>query len=128
MTFAVTFLSSVLEHFLTLRHKKLSQACFCNFPCPILAVSCIFQIALVPVSEQWYSEASDLGPPSRPEEAHPCKYFYPHEHTWWLSGKKSACSAGDVSTIPGSGRSLGGGHDNPLQYFCWKTSMARGAW
>ena len=24
---------------------------------------------------------------------------------WWLSGKESACSAGDVGLIPGSGRS-----------------------
>ena len=26
--------------------------------------------------------------------------------SWWLSGKESACSAGDQSSIPGSGRSL----------------------
>ena len=25
---------------------------------------------------------------------------------WWLSGKDSACNAGDVGLIPGSGRSL----------------------
>ena len=37
----------------------------------------------------------------------------------WLSGKESACRAGDtgdVSLIPGLGRSLRGGHSNPLQY------------
>ena len=27
---------------------------------------------------------------------------------------------GDVSSIPGLGRSLGGGHGNPLQYSCWR--------
>ena len=33
-------------------------------------------------------------------------------------GKESACNAGDPGSICGSGRSPGGGHDNPLQYFC----------
>ena len=26
----------------------------------------------------------------------------------------------DVGLIPGSGRSPGGGHGNPLQYSCWR--------
>ena len=34
---------------------------------------------------------------------------------WWLRSKESACNAGDLGSIPGSGRSLGGGHRNPLQ-------------
>ena len=33
-------------------------------------------------------------------------------------GKESACNVGDLGLIPGLGRSLGGGHGNPLQYFC----------
>ena len=33
---------------------------------------------------------------------------------WWLSCKESACNAGDMGSIPGSGRSPGGGHGNPL--------------
>ena len=28
------------------------------------------------------------------------------------------CNAGDLGSIPGSGRSSGGGHGNPLQYSC----------
>ena len=32
-------------------------------------------------------------------------------------GKESACNAGDPGLIPGSGRSLGEGNGNPLQYF-----------
>ena len=36
------------------------------------------------------------------------------------AGKESACSAGDSSSIPGSGRSPGGGCGNPLQCFCLK--------
>ena len=34
----------------------------------------------------------------------------------------------DVGSIPGSGRSSGGGHGNPLQYSYWETPMDRGAW
>ena len=45
--------------------------------------------------------------------------------------KKSACNAddiGDLGSIPGSGRSLGGGNGNLLQYSCLENSMDRGAW
>ena len=34
------------------------------------------------------------------------------------AGKEFACNAGDPGSIPGSGRSPGGGHGNPLQYSC----------
>ena len=37
---------------------------------------------------------------------------------WWLSGKESACNAGDVGSIFGLGRSSEGGNGNPLQYSC----------
>ena len=33
-------------------------------------------------------------------------------------GKESACNAGDPGSIPGFGRSPGGGNGNPLQYSC----------
>ena len=33
-------------------------------------------------------------------------------------GKESACNAGDLGSIPGSGRSPGEGNGNPLQYSC----------
>ena len=33
-------------------------------------------------------------------------------------GKESACNLGDLGSIPGSERSPGGGHGNPLQYSC----------
>ena len=41
--------------------------------------------------------------------------------------KESACSAGDVGSIPGLGRSPGGGHGNPLQYSSLENPMERGA-
>ena len=34
----------------------------------------------------------------------------------------------DVGSIPGSGRSLGEGNGNPLQYSCLGNSVDRGAW
>ena len=34
----------------------------------------------------------------------------------------------DVSLIPGSGRSPGGGHNNPLKYSCLENPMDREAW
>ena len=34
--------------------------------------------------------------------------------------KESACSAEDLGSIPGLGRSPGEGHGNPLQYACWR--------
>ena len=33
-------------------------------------------------------------------------------------GKESACNAGNLGSMPGLGRSPGGGHGNPLQYSC----------
>ena len=51
-----------------------------------------------------------VGPPSSPD------------------GKASACNAGDLGSIPGSGRSPGGGNGNPLQYSCLENPMNRGAW
>ena len=34
----------------------------------------------------------------------------------------------DVDSVPGSGRFPGGGHGNPLQYFCLENPVDRGAW
>ena len=42
--------------------------------------------------------------------------------------KASACNAGDLGLILGSGRSPGEGNGNPLQYSCLENSMDGGAW
>ena len=42
--------------------------------------------------------------------------------------KNLLCDAGDPGLIPGSGRSLGEGNGNPLQYSCLENPMDRGAW
>ena len=49
----------------------------------------------------------------------------------WLSGKEPACRrarAGDPGSIPGLGRSPGGGNGSPLQYSCLENPMDGGAW
>ena len=45
-----------------------------------------------------------------------------------LDSKASVCNVGDPGLIPGSGRSLGEGNGNPLQYSCLENSMDWGAW
>ena len=40
----------------------------------------------------------------------------------------NARDSGEAGLIPGSGRSLGEGNGNQLQYFCLENSMDRGAW
>ena len=61
---------------------------------------------------------------------------------WWGEGgrfsggtngkkKNPLANAGDIrdtGLIPESGRSSGGGHGNPLQYFCLESPMDRGSW
>ena len=44
------------------------------------------------------------------------------------AGKESACSVGDLGSIPELGRFPGEGNDYPLQYSCLENSMDRGAW
>ena len=45
--------------------------------------------------------------------------------------KNLSANAGDIrdtGSVPGLGRSPGGGHGNPLQYSCLDNTMDRGAW
>ena len=58
-----------------------------------------------------------------------------HKHKWGFPGgtssKESACHTEDIrdmSLIPGSGRSPGWRHGNPLQYSCLENPMDKGAW
>ena len=43
-------------------------------------------------------------------------------------GEESACNGKNPGSVPGSGRSPGGGHGNPLQYPCLENPMGREAW
>ena len=47
---------------------------------------------------------------------------------YWLSAKEFAYNARDMGSIPGSGRSLGEGNGNSLQYSCLENSVDRRAW
>ena len=56
-------------------------------------------------------------------------FYYPF--SVFLHGsvsKESDCSAEDLGSIPGSGRSAGEGSGNPLHYSCLVNPMDRGAW
>ena len=63
-------------------------------------------------------------------------HFLRHLKTRWqfldFSGgsdsKASVYDAGDLGSSPGSGRSLGEGNGNPLQYYCLENPTDRGAW
>ena len=43
-------------------------------------------------------------------------------------GEEPTCHAGDAGLTPGSGRSLGEGNGNPLQYPCLVNPTVRGSW
>ena len=71
----------------------------------------------------------------------PCfKYWWGHlKHALHMcglprcaSGEEPTCpmqaDVREAGSIPGSGRSPGWGHGNPLQYFCWDNPMDRGTW
>ena len=42
--------------------------------------------------------------------------------------KESSYNAGDLGSIPGLGRSPGGGNGNPLQHSYLKNTMDKGVW
>ena len=43
-------------------------------------------------------------------------------------GKESTCHTGDLGSVPGLGRSPGGGQPAPVSILAWRISMDRGAW
>ena len=58
-------------------------------------------------------------------------FFIPNWFPWLLSGRESSCNARDArdsGLIPGSGKSPGGGNDNPLKYSCLDNPIDREAW
>ena len=53
---------------------------------------------------------------------------YPGDFPGGSDGKATAYNVGDPGSIPGSGRSRGGGNGYSLQYSYLENSMDRGAW
>ena len=67
----------------------------------------------------------------------PIKLYLQKQAVGWIglkaidcqpSSKESACNAADAGSIPGSGRSSGGGNGNPGWHLCLENPMQRGAW
>ena len=59
-----------------------------------------------------------------------CVYVYIYIYIGFpgdSDSKESACNAGDLDSIPGSGRSPAEGNSNPLHYSCLEDSMGREA-
>ena len=85
---------------------------------------------ILPGSSHLSSEQRSLGRESTKEsrKAKAIRFGMWLRCPWWLRGKECACNAGDLSSIPASGRSPGEGNGNPLQYCCLENSMDRGAW
>ena len=57
-----------------------------------------------------------------------CHYLAIRDFPGGSDGKVSAYNAGDLGSIPGSGRSPGEGNGNPLQYSCLENPMDGGNW
>ena len=55
------------------------------------------------------------------------RYMVSSDFPGGSDGKASVYNAGDLGSIPGSGRSAGEGNGNPLQYYCLENPMDRGA-
>ena len=53
---------------------------------------------------------------------------YIHDFPGGSDSKESTCNAGDLGSIPGSGRSPGEGNRHPLQYSGLENPVVRGAW
>ena len=90
------------------------SACIrCNalFVCVLVAQSLLWLHGLWParISCPWNSPGKNIGVGSH----------------FLLSG---SCNAGNLGSIPGSGRSPGEGNGNPLQYSCLENSISRGVW
>ena len=54
---------------------------------------------------------------------HICVLSLTHDFPGGSDGKASVYNAGDLGSIPGSGRSSGEGNGNPLQYSCLENPM-----
>jgi len=81
----------------------------------------------LPITEQRENTIISISSPHHPF------LFLIKEPRGWLGfpggseGKASTCNAGDLGSIPGSGKSPGEGNGNPLQYSWLENPMDRGA-
>ena len=113
---------------LGMRRKALSIPCGNPaYPPGVGAVSCTWASSEPPL---WLFEspgkAQHLGSESLVTQMRP-NLTYQVSFPGSSDGKESACNAGDLGSIPGSGRSPGKGNGNPLQSSCLGNSMDRRA-
>ena len=93
---------------------------------------CFLYIQFSSVTESCPSlcDPMDCSTPGLPVH-HQLPEFYPNSclnFPGGSDGKVSACNAGDLGSIPGSGGSPEEGNGNPLQYSCLENPMGGGAW
>ena len=75
-------------------------------------------------------------PPAHAGCGHHLRSLWDYVEGTWQDGlpagsdskEDSACTVGDLGSVPGLGRSPGGGHGNPLQYSGLENSPDRAAW
>ena len=63
-----------------------------------------------------------------PQKGHGASSVASHPRLTSESTGYAGDNARDRGSVPGTGRSPGGGHGNPLQYSCLENPMDRGAW
>ena len=96
-------------------------------------VGCHFLLQCMKVkseSEVAQSSPTRATPWTAAHQAPPSMGFSRQEYWSGCHCLLQPANAGDIKdtgSVPGLGRSPGGGHDNPLQY-CLENSMDRGAW
>ena len=74
---------------------------------------CVFYRLLIDLGEEWGEEQQAFIRFSKSHVGLP----------WEPDGEESTCNAGDMSSIPGLGRSPREGNGNPLQYSCLRTPL-----
>ena len=103
-----------------------SRPNICSMQSPPSDVFLFHLQVLFSYSCQWNGfRAGVLSERSQAEKANPARE---KRLPWLVSGKEFTCDAGDLGLIPGSGRSLGEGNGNPLQYSYLENPIDRRAW
>ena len=100
--------------------------------CDIWRLSSLILLEESSPSLWWFSHRSVLSSTQLYSDLqvtqHDSLEFFLHSFHAGSDGKESACSVGDLGSIPGSGRSPGEGNGNPLQCSCLENPMDGGAW
>ena len=115
------------EHCIYVPQRLYRFKCWWTFrllPCPSYCIVLQWMLVQVSFSVMIFS---DYRPSS--------EIFGSHGILWGFPGgancKEPACQCRyirDAGSVPGSGKSPGGGHGNPLQNACLENPMNRGAW